>query len=48
MDVVNKDDLKLNCTHQLLVFAADVNILKENNYYGKKPKLFQFLVKRIE
>ena len=24
---VNQDDLKLNCTHQLLAYADDVNIL---------------------
>ena len=24
---INQDDLKLNCTHQLLVYAEDVNIL---------------------
>jgi hypothetical protein len=48
MDQIKKDGLKLICTHLRLVFAADVNILKENNYYEKTLKLFQFLVKRIE
>ena len=33
MDQVNKYGLKLIRTHLRLVFAADVNILKENNYY---------------
>jgi hypothetical protein len=33
---INQDDLKLNCTHQLLVYADDVYILGGNIYIIKK------------
>ena len=33
---VNQDGLKLNCTHQLLVFAGNVNILGRSIHTMKK------------
>jgi hypothetical protein len=34
--LVNQDGLKLNCTHQLLVYADDVNILGGSIHTLKK------------
>ena len=31
-DQVNQDGLKLNCTHQILVYADDVNILGRSEH----------------
>jgi len=36
MEQVNKDALKLICTHQVLVFAADVNIFERKLFTMKK------------
>ena len=33
---VNQEDLKLNSTHQLLVYAGDVNVLGGNVHTGMK------------
>jgi predicted phosphodiesterase len=35
---VNQDGLKLNCTHQLLVYADDVNISERSIYTIKKNR----------
>ena len=37
---VNQDGLKLNGTHQLLVYTDGVNILVEANYCTEKPRSF--------
>jgi hypothetical protein len=36
--LVNQDGLKLNCTHQRLVYADDVNILGGNVHTVKKSQ----------
>jgi hypothetical protein len=37
----NQDGLKLNTTHQLLVYAGNVHLLGENmNTRGKKKKFY--------
>ena len=37
---VNQDGLKLNSTHQLLVYAVDVNIGRKCTYYKGKCRIF--------
>ena len=37
---VNKDGLKLNSTHQLLVYAGDVNIGRKHTYCKGKRRSF--------
>jgi uncharacterized protein (UPF0335 family) len=43
MGQVNKDGLKLICTHQLMVFVADVNII-ERKLLAIKKNIEAFLV----
>jgi hypothetical protein len=37
---VSQDRLKLNGTHQLLVYAVNINILEEATYYKRKLRSF--------
>jgi hypothetical protein len=38
--VENQVGLKLNGTHQLLVYADDVNLLQDNRYHKEKHRNF--------
>ena len=40
-DEVTQDGLKLNCTHQLLVYVDDVNILGGSVHTTKKKRRFR-------
>ena len=45
---INQKDLKLNGTHQLLVYVNDVNILGENVYtINKNTEMFLVAVEEI-
>jgi hypothetical protein len=44
----NQEEMKLNKTHELLVYADDVNLLEENiNATRKAHKLYLTLLERV-